>query len=416
MRPRIAPPVWDGIVVFATTIVAILAPAVLVLDLSMTGGLLAIEWIATVVLVVDVVVRLRRRGSSSEGGWAWLSETPAGTVVDVVAAVPLGIILGVGTAWPLIRLVKLLRVAEAMHDWRYRAIERAALLRLVFFIYWLGLIAHWIACGWIALDDAVRTPDAWTTYLDGIYWTITTLSTVGYGDITPVTAGQRVFTIGVMVLGLGVYGFIIGNVATIVFNLDPARALHRQRIEQLSTFMANHDIPTDLRDRTVEYYRYRWRNRLDHDESEVLRWLSPPLRAEVAAHLNRDLIRHVPMFRDASDAFLQDVTLELKLEVLMPGDVAVRAGDRARAMYFVSRGALEVVSADTGERLRTLTEGDFFGEIALVYDEVRTASVRAIDFCHVYRLDRDLFERVLQDWPDVAAEIRARADQRRGTI
>ena len=111
---------------------------------------------------------------------------------------------------------------------------------------------------------------------------------------------------------------------------------------------------------------------------------------------------------------LRDVTLELRLEILMPGDFAVRAGEHAHSMYFVSRGELEVLSADSGERLRTLREGDFFGEVALLYDDERTANVRALGFCHVYRLDRDLFDHVLDHYPDVATEIRSEADRRRG--
>jgi hypothetical protein len=417
MTPRSARTSWDALVVVAVTVASLVAPAALVLEMPI-DALVAVEWIVTAVLVGDVAVRIRRSRDEREsrGTWRWLGSSPMGLAVDVIAAVPVAALLGSGSAWQLVRLVKLLRVAESMHDWRYRAIERAAQLRLVFFLYWLGILTHWIACGWIALDKAPETAGVVSTYLEGLYWTMTTLSTVGYGDITPVTDLQRAYTIGVMVLGLGVYGFIIGNVATLLLNLDPARALHRQRMEQLSSFMSQHEIPPERRQRTIDYYRYRWRNRLDHDESEVLGWLSPTLQAEIAVHVNRDLIRNVPMFHDAGEAFVRDVTLKLQLEVLMPGDVAVRAGERARSMYFVSQGTLEVVSAGTGERLRTLKAGDFFGEIALVFDEVRTASVRALDFCHLYRLDRDLFQRILDDYPEVAAEIRVRAEERRDTV
>jgi voltage-gated potassium channel Kch len=404
---------WDAIVVVVATLAALVAPAAVVVGTPSGAVFVAIEWAITIVFVIDGVVRARRARYGA--GWNWLSRTRAGLVVDVVAAIPFGALFGAGTVWQLLRLVKLLRVGESMHDWRYRAIEHATLLRLVFFLYWLGILTHWIACGWISLQDVPAASGTFTTYLEGLYWTMTTLSTVGYGDITPVTDLQRVYTVGVMVLGLVVYGFIIGNVATLLFSIDPARTLHRQRMEQLSSFMSQHDIPPELRERTIEYYRYRWRNRLDHDESEVLGWLSPPLQAEIAAHVNRDLMKSVPMFRDAGEAFLRDVTLELQLEVLMPGDLAVRAGDRARSMYFVSQGELEVVSTATGERLRTLGAGDFFGEIGLVFDEVRTASVRALGFCHLYRLDRDLFQRILEDYPEVAAQIRRQAEEWRDT-
>jgi CRP-like cAMP-binding protein len=82
-------------------------------------------------------------------------------------------------------------------------------------------------------------------------------------------------------------------------------------------------------------------------------------------------------------------------------------------MYFVGTGAVEAVSAHDGTVLRTLGPGDFFGEIALLYDEARSATVRAVDHCHIYRLDRELLEQVIHNYPRVEAEIRSIADARR---
>jgi voltage-gated potassium channel len=81
-------------------------------------------------------------------------------------------------------------------------------------------------------------------------------------------------------------------------------------------------------------------------------------------------------------------------------------------MYFVSRGELEVVSKDGQTVFSTLTDGDFFGEIALILKQPRTASVRATTYCDLYRLDRELFERVLSHYPEVAAKIQERAEER----
>lgn len=419
MRRPILFRAWDALIMVAATAAALHAPAILVLDVPVRGGVVVVEWLITVVLVVDVAVRHRGRHAPEELALEVVrvrrGRHLAGLAIDVLAAVPVVLIFGAATPWQLLRLLKLVRVAQFMRRWRYRAVERANLLRLVFFLYWMGLTTHWIACGWIALHDSVDTGDLWSRYVDGLYWCVTTLSTVGYGDVTPGTEEQKIFTMAVMILGVGFYGFVIGNIATILVNLDPARVGHMERMEQLVAFMNYRRIPAGLRDRSVEYHRYLWHKRLAHDESEVLSRLPPSLRTEVALFLNRDLIMSVPMFRDASDAFIREVALELRPLVLMPGDYAVRAGDKARSMYFVSRGVLEVVSADGETVLRTLTEGDFFGEIALLSDEPRTASVRAVEYCDVYRLDRILFDRIMGDYPEIAAEIRAKARERRAS-
>jgi voltage-gated potassium channel len=407
---------WDALVTIVATGAAVLAPAILVLDIPVEGTVVLLESALAAVLAVDVVVRYRNDRDAETAGGAGrtsLGGRTAWLTIDVLAAFPVVLVAGAGTPWQLLRLLKLGRVAHFMHRWRYRAIERATLLRLVFFLYWMGLTVHWITCGWIAIRDAGDSADAWNEYLDGLYWCITTLSTVGYGDVIPETAGQKVFTISVMVMGVGIFGFIIGNIATILVSIDPARVSYLQRMEQLGAFMSYREFPADLRDRIVEYYRYLWQRRLGHDESELLSGLPPSLRTEVALFLNRDLIKRVPMFRRASDAFIREVALELTPVVLMPGDYVVRAGDKGRSMYFVSRGVLEVVSPDGETVLRALSEGDFFGEVALLSDEPRTASVRAVEYCDVHRLDRGLFERILESYPEIAAEIRATARERR---
>jgi voltage-gated potassium channel len=400
---------WDFVVGLAATVGAVVAPGTFVLDVPVDGSLLAVEWVITAILSIDAALRIRSlQTSSSRDRRSWML-----VIADVLAALPIAPIGGARNPLHLLRLLKLARVAQFMHEWRYRTVERANLLRLGFFLYWMALTMHWITAGWIELAATDVGGDLWDRYLDGLYWTVTTLSTVGFGDITPETSTQKVFAIGVMLLGIGFYGFIIGNVATILVNLDPARAVHQQRMEQLVAFMNHREVPSDLRDRSVEYYRHLWRTRRDHDESEVLTWLPPGLRTEIALFLNRDVIRSVPLFRDASDAFVRDIALELRPVMLMPGDYVVQAGDRARSMYFVSSGELEVLSADGSTVLRTLAKGDFFGEVALVFGETRSASVRAVTYCDIYRLDRELFEETLEDYPDIAAQIRAKAAERR---
>ena len=82
-------------------------------------------------------------------------------------------------------------------------------------------------------------------------------------------------------------------------------------------------------------------------------------------------------------------------------------------MYFLIKGALEVVKAD-GQVIGTLQDGDFFGEIALFKRQPRNASVRATEYSDVYALDRGAFELLLEQYPDVAAQVRVVAERRGG--
>ena len=62
--------------------------------------------------------------------------------------------------------------------------------------------------------------------------------------------------------------------------------------------------------------------------------------------------------------------------------------------------------------LTTLTDGQFFGELALLFSQPRTTSVRAVDYCDLYTLDKDTFDHVLTRYPEFAGHIKEVADER----
>jgi voltage-gated potassium channel len=140
--------------------------------------------------------------------------------------------------------------------------------------------------------------------------------------------------------------------------------------------------------------------------------LPPSLGTEISLFLKRDFIQRVPIFQGASDEFIKEIALHMKPLVFMPGDYVYKAGEFGRDMYFISRGTLEALSRDGKTIYATLAAGDFFGEIALVLNQRRTASVRALTYCDLYRLDKDMFERVLAHYPEIGMQIEAKARER----
>ena len=144
--------------------------------------------------------------------------------------------------------------------------------------------------------------------------------------------------------------------------------------------------------------------------------LPDPLKLSVALHINRGIIEKVPIFENAGDDLIRDIIMNLKPVVFTPGDVVVRAGELGFDMYFISRGSVDVVSADGRRVFVTLNEGQFFGEIALLLSTPRTATIRAREYCDLYRLDKAAFDQVVARYPQFAARIKELADQRRAEI
>ena len=89
----------------------------------------------------------------------------------------------------------------------------------------------------------------------------------------------------------------------------------------------------------------------------------------------------------------------------------IEAVDEGNEMYFVVRGDLEVQVED-GTRVSTLSDGDFFGEIALFADAPRTATVVALTYCDAYVLSRSSFQYIARRYPAIHASIEVEAKER----
>jgi voltage-gated potassium channel len=409
---------WDTLIIICTTVLAIILPASMVLDVEETSGFLYLDLIITPLMFIDVVVRMRRHAHGGGGMFMEIKKdekySPWWFAVDVAGAIPFGII-PVLKPFQLLRLVKLARVGQVMQYWHNREIHRTSILRLVFFAYWLSLSTHWLTCGWLSLRTVDTFSSNWSNYVQSLYWCVQTLATVGYGDIPARTDTERLFAIVVMIFGVGTYGYIIGNVTGILSNIDPARAHYLETMERLTAFMRYRNIPAPLQKRIHGYYAYLWEKRLGYDEATVISSLPNNLQTEVSMFLKRDVIERVPLFKGASQQFIREVALQMRPVLYLPGDFVFHAGEPGLDMYFISRGTVEVLSTDGTKILSVLSDGDFFGEMALFLHQPRNASVRAATHCDLYRLDREMFHRVLSQFPDIAAKIEAGMKERQGT-
>jgi CRP-like cAMP-binding protein len=141
--------------------------------------------------------------------------------------------------------------------------------------------------------------------------------------------------------------------------------------------------------------------------------LPPNLRVEISLVLKREFIQKVPFLKGAGQELIRELALALRPVIFMPGDYIFRAGNIGRQMYFISQGTVEVFSPDGRTMYATLQEGDFFGEIALLFSQPRTANVRAVTYCDLYALDKETFGHILTHYPNFMQHIQERAQRRR---
>jgi len=405
--------IWDVIIVILTLFIVIELPLRLAYDYGLTNFFLEVT--ITLILFIDFFINFNNRAYSKEI-FVKNCKTEAGNylqkfpIFDLLAAIPFflfslifpGIII---LKWlSLTRLFKLIRLNTLISNWRNRHVVNPSIIRLCVFFFWILLIAHWIACIWIYIARVDKL-DTVPTYMDSIYWCITTITTVGYGDISPVTDLQKTLTMVAMFLGVAVYGYIIGNVASLLSNIDVAKANFSKQMEDINSVLSYKSVPKKLKQKVQNYYQYVWHNRMALSEHELLSNLPISLKTEISLHMHRSLIEQVPFFRNIGKDFISDIISQFQTRVFLPGDIILKKGDVGNCMYFICKGSIDVFSSDESSVIATLNEGDYFGEIALIKKVVRTRSVIAKDYCYLYALEKNNFDTLLEKYPKFKNDI-----------
>ena len=83
-------------------------------------------------------------------------------------------------------------------------------------------------------------------YIIGIYWTITTITTVGYGDIYATNTPERIVATIIMIIGVIAFSFSTGSLSSIIQNIDSRQATYRRKLEVLKELRVNYGLDDDL--------------------------------------------------------------------------------------------------------------------------------------------------------------------------
>ncbi|KAJ6666734.1 hypothetical protein lerEdw1_020458 [Lerista edwardsae] len=349
-------------------------------------------------------------------------------LIDMVAAIPFDLLIfgsGSEETTTLIgllktaRLLRLVRVARKLD--RYSEYGAAVLFLLM---CTFALIAHWLACIWYAIgnveDESIgwlyslgsqigkpynessphRGPSIKDKYVTALYFTFSSLTSVGFGNVSPNTNPEKIFSICVMLIGSLMYASIFGNVSAIIQRLYSGTARYHTQMLRVREFIRFHQIPNPLRQRLEEYFQHAWSYTNGIDMNAVLKGFPECLQADICLHLNRTLLQHCRPFRGATKGCLRALAMKFKTTHAPPGDTLVHAGDVLTALYFISRGSIEILRGDVVVAI--LGKNDIFGEPLNLYARPgkSNADVRALTYCDLHKIHREDLLEVLDMYPE----------------
>ncbi|CEF66356.1 Potassium voltage-gated channel subfamily H member 6 [Strongyloides ratti] len=448
--------VWDWIILLLVIYTAIFTPYVAAFLLresqnngtrkgtSFTEPLEIIDLIVDIMFIVDIIINFRTTYVNdndevvSHPGKIAMHYFKGWFIIDLIAAVPFDLLLAnnendeVGTTTLIgllktARLLRLVRVARKLD--RYSEYGAAVLLLLM---ATFALIAHWLACIWYAIGSAelankenitwlhhlskhlnepyistngtvpVGGPSLKSRYVTSLYFTLSTITSIGFGNVSATTDSEKIFTIIMMILGSLMYASVFGNVSAIIQRLYSGTARYHTEMSRLREFIRFHQIPNPLRQRLEEYFQHAWSYTNGIDMNLVLKGFPDCLQADICLHLNRNLLNNSPAFAGSSPGCLRALSMRMRTTHAPPGDTLVHRGDILTGLHFIARGSVEIVKDDMV--MGILGKDDVFGENPLLYDDVGKAScnVRALTYCDLHKILRDDLLDVLDMYPEFA--------------
>lgn len=322
--------------------------------------LLAFDRLCVAIFAIEYAVRiwvapehLMLRDHSALGARLRFAATPM-MVIDALALLPwlLEVLFPHSALIPLTRLVRILKLARYSPALATIGRVIAAERRaLLACVIILGGVLVATAAIMLAIEGREQ-PERLGDMTKAMWWAAAMLAKIGGGETEPVTAlGRIVAAITVM---LGIFCFAL-----------PVAIIGRGFYEEIRR-----------RDFVVTFA----------------------------------MVAHVPLFAKLDAASISSLVRILKARTVTTGTVIVRKGDRGDAMYFIASGEVQV-STDAGTA--QLTEGDFFGEMALLLREPRNATVTAMSSTDLLVLDANEFLRLVDQLPSLKSHIEAVARERR---
>lgn len=407
---------WQGLIFWAIVYTAAEAPYSIVYHSKIHLWQVIIDAVIAAIFLVDfrthylrlksITEKEKKKGIVEKHNFEKLT-----LVVDLIACVPFDLIaymfdsLNVQQVLSLIRLLRLVRVMKIL-DMFGDLVFVPRFIKMQMIVVWSLMAIHWVTLGWIYIYPSAAGEDVVEYYIKSFYWAVTTLTTIGYGDITPNNTVGRIYTMIIQIAGVGVYGIVIGNVSRIFAENARIKEQTRDKISQLNLFMKHYQIPGKLQDAVYGYYNHIFAKRLSDNDQQIISELPNALQRELQMYMNIKLIRNLTIFKHCSFNCLREVAISLEEKFYSPGQSIITIGDHGEEMFIIGHGTVEVTLAD-GKVVANLMEGNFFGEIALLQETTRTANVRATSYCNLFLLKKSDFLRIIKDFPELLDSMKS---------
>ena len=310
-------------------------------------------------------------------------------IVDFASTVPMDLIMqGVSDnpATKSNKLIKILRVFRLLKLTRVLKLgvyievleDSLGVSPAVFDLAKLGIqvyiVCHFVACFWWGMCRIMST-NTWYTacasecyitnpgseypeeeclcaqdptpgyeYVVTLYWTIATITSVGYGEIHPVNSSERLVAILIILFGASIFGFMIAKVTQAMDSFNKAETIKADRLDGIKEYLKEKECPTYLGEKVINHFRSLFHIQSAFDEDTILACLPKRLKDEILLRTHKRSMEQISMFNYIKNTSIKLYLLDMMNPVFyQKGQSLLLEGSQGWSLQFLIIGNAVVV-------------------------------------------------------------------------
>lgn len=258
---------------------------------------------------------------------------------------------------------------------------------------------------WVVKRDIIDA-DIGTKYLHSIYWAFTTVTTVGYGDISGFTNFEMSISICWMLFGVGFYSFTIGSLSSFLSTIDSRDSIMNEKLAAVNEFSKETGISERCKKKIVNVIKYNTAKigAIFSEKHSLFDELPKKLKYEVVISMYDGIVAELPFFKNRDIAFVVYVMQRMRPFTLVDGDYIYHEGELASEVFVIAKGRVSLVDEhEIG--YKSFLRGSLIGEVELILKTTRLDNVQICGDTEFLVMKKSCFLSMLKEFPSIAREI-----------